>query len=284
MMWAPLVVLLVSVVVMAPGTANTEESRVALVVGNGAYKSAPLSTSINDAQAMDEALKTLSFDVVQRTDVSRREFRILIRGFGDRLRKSGAVGLFYYSGHGMQVNGRNYMIPIDADIQSEVDVEDDGVTVDSVLAQMEAANSNPNIVILDACRDNPFEKRFKSTQKGLASIGAPGGTLIAYATAPGEVADSGPPRGNSPFTAILVREIVMPAPNAWVTFNRVAKRVIDITGGQQKPYLEISAYFPDFSFKPLLPLGDTEPQLPPPPRGDRRTKEGPWAPTPPSPF
>lgn len=201
------------------------ENRVALVIGNAAYPTAPLSNPRNDANAMQETLTTLGFDVTKRVDAGRKEMRAIIRQFGERLQRPGTVALFFYSGHGNQVNGRNYMIPVDADVRSEIDIESDGVFVGEVLQTMEASNSSVNIVILDACRDNPYEKSFKTMSKGLARMEAPNGTLIVYATAPGAVADNGPAGGYSPFTAALIDAIARPDISALDMFNEVERSV-----------------------------------------------------------
>lgn len=162
--------------------AMRSEKRVALVVGNAAYRTSPLKNPVNDARAMAHALRANGFQVIARENVSQKEMRRAIIEFGERLR-DGGIGLFYYAGHGLQVGGRNYLVPVDAEIRSESEVE--SVDVASVLARMETARNRLNIVVLDACRDNPFARSFRSTSRGLASIDAPSGTIIAYATAPG---------------------------------------------------------------------------------------------------
>src|SRR5262245_5380588 len=154
------------------------ERRIALVIGNGDYPSAPLRNPPNDARTISQALRELGFDVDLYENVDQRQMRRAIIQFGDRIREGG-IGLFYYAGHGMQVGGRNYMIPVDAEAKSESEVEADAVDVAMVLARMETARNKLNLVILDACRDNPFVRRFRSSVKGLASIDAPVGTLIA---------------------------------------------------------------------------------------------------------
>lgn len=223
---------------------------VALIIGNNAYSSVPLPTSVNDARVMEGVLRGAGFQVLKQTDVKRKMFRQLVREFSDLvLRTPGAVAVFYYSGHGVQVNGRNYMIPIDADISNEADVEDDGVPLDNILARLDMAKSSPNIVILDACRNNPFEKKLKGFQKGLATTGAPPGTLIAYATSPNKVAQSGPQGGVSPFTFVLAQEMNVPGADILAVFKATARRVIELTRGEQTPYLEMPAYFPEFSFR-----------------------------------
>ena len=165
--------------------------RLALVIGNGAYTSAPpLKNPPNDARDMAASLRTLGFDVTSGINVNQKDMKRLIRDFGLKL-KGGGSGLFYYAGHGVQSKGRNYLIPVDAEIQSEAEVEDSGVDASLVLNYMDDAQNGLNIVILDACRNNPVARSFRSANDGLAQVDAPTGTLIAYATAPGRVASDG---------------------------------------------------------------------------------------------
>ena len=147
--------------------------RVALVIGNSNYYSSPLKNPANDAHAMASALRRLGFEVVEKTDLGYMEMNKTVESFGKKLR-SGGVGLFYYAGHGMQVNGANYLIPVDAQIEDENEVRFKAVDAGLVLAKMEQAKSDVNIVVLDACRDNPFSRSFRSSSHGLASMDAPG--------------------------------------------------------------------------------------------------------------
>jgi len=162
---------------------SVQERRIALVIGNGAYKSSPLANPINDATDMATALKKLGFSVRLKINANQRSMENSIRAFGKELR-SGGVGLFYYAGHGIQVHGRNYLIPIVADIESEADVKYESVDAGRVLSQMNEAENGLNIIILDACRDNPYARSFRSSEKGLAKMDAPTGSILAYATAP----------------------------------------------------------------------------------------------------
>ncbi|MCI0665213.1 MAG: caspase family protein, partial [Acidobacteria bacterium] len=155
--------------------------RVALVMGNGAYKDTPLTNPVSDARDIAATLSNLGFEVTKVENQTQTEMKRAIRAFGEKLRKS-AVGLFYYAGHGVQVKGQNYMIPVGAVIDKEEEVEYEGVDVGLLLAQMENAGNRVNIVILDACRNNPFARSFRSATRGLAVVSAPTGTLIAYST------------------------------------------------------------------------------------------------------
>lgn len=148
------------------------ERRIALIIGNAAYKSSPLKNPVNDALDMASALSQLGFQVTLGKNMNRKEMHKTIRKFGKDL-KQGGVGLFYYAGHGIQVQGKNYLIPIGADIQSEDEVQVESIDAGSVLRKMEVAANTMNMVFLDACRDNPFARSFRSTSRGLAQMDAP---------------------------------------------------------------------------------------------------------------
>lgn len=167
------------------------ESRLALVIGNANYKTSPLANPVNDARLMERTLKNLGFTVIKTENASRREMLLSIRDFGDRLKQSGGVGLFYFAGHGVQIRGVNYLVPVDADIKSEDEVAFDSIDAQSVLEKMETAKNTTNVIILDACRDNPFSRGSRSTTVGLATMNAPNGSIVAYSTAPGSVASDG---------------------------------------------------------------------------------------------
>lgn len=228
--------------------------RIALVIGNGAYtNAATLKNPPNDARDMAATLKTLGFDVSSGVNVSQREMKRLIREFGQKL-KAGGNGLFYYAGHGVQARGRNYIIPVDADIQSEADVEDSGVDVGLVLNYMDDAQNGLNIVILDACRNNPFARSFRSASEGLAQVDAPTGTLIAYATAPGRVAADGVGE-NGLYTSELLKAMHQPGLTATDMFMEVRREVMKRTGNKQVPW-EASSLVGSFYFK--APPNSTE--------------------------
>lgn len=225
---------------------GTAQRRVALVIGNGAYTNAPpLKNPPNDARDMALTLKTLGFDVSSGININQREMKRLIRDFGQKL-KTGGSGLFYYAGHGVQSNGRNYLIPVEADIQSEAEVEDSSVDVSLVLKFMDEAQNGLNIVILDACRNNPFGRSFRSASEGLAQVDAPTGTLIAYATAPGRVASDGAGQ-NGLYTSELLRQMRVPGLSATEMFMRVRAEVMRQTGNKQVPW-EASSLVGTFYF------------------------------------
>ncbi len=214
---------------------SASERRIALVIGNGTYTNAPpLKNPPNDAHGMAATLKTLGFEVATGVNVNQREMKRLIREFGQSL-KAGGSGLFYYAGHGVQSKGHNYLIPIDADIQSEAEVEDSGVDVSLVLNYMDDAQNGLNIVILDACRNNPFARSFRAASNGLAQVDAPTGTLIAYATAPGRVASDGTGQ-NGLYTAELLKQMRVPGLSATDMFMQVRAEVMKQTSNNQVPW------------------------------------------------
>ena len=225
--------------------AMRSEKRIALVVGNATYAGAHLKNPVNDARALAQTLRDLGFDVIFRENLGYREMRRAVIDFGDRL-QAGGVGFFYYAGHGVQVAGRNYLIPVGPEIKSENEVEVEALDVATVLARMETARNRLNIVVLDACRDNPFGRSFRSTSRGLASIDAPTGTMIAYATAPGRVAADGA-GSNSPYAAELVRAMRERGLKLEDVFKRVLRAVREQTKGQQVPWFA-SSVDGDFMF------------------------------------
>ena len=189
---------------IAAATAN--EKRVALVIGNGAYaKIGRLRNPPNDALDIATALKNLGFQVIHKQDLTQMGMKRAIQEFGARLSEN-AVALFYYAGHGAQLRGENYLLPVDAEVTREADIPLYGVDMSGVLAQIEAAHTRCNIIILDACRNNPFGRVYKPQQKGLSQFDAPVGSLLAYATSPGNVASDGTGK-NGLYTENLVREL-----------------------------------------------------------------------------
>ena len=165
-------------------------SRLALVIGNGTYPGNALANPPNDAADMAALLKQSGFDVIQRENASLKEMYRALREFGDKLTRE-TLGLFYFAGHGVQVRGRNYLLPVDADIGREDEVAFNALDLQAVLEKMVSARNHTNLIILDACRNNPFASKFKLANSGLAQIDAPPGTVVAFATAPGSVAADG---------------------------------------------------------------------------------------------
>jgi len=217
--------------------------RYALVIGNSAYSSQPLKNPANDARDVARALTALGFDVQLKTDAKLRDIEDAIRDFGLKL-KRGGVGLFYYAGHGVQVQGVNYLVPIGARLSSESDVKYECVDAGRVLGKMEDAGNELNLVILDACRNNPFSRSFRSAEPGLARMDAPTGSLVAYATAPNSVASDGGGK-NGLFTKYLLQNIGTPGITIEEMFKRVRIGVMNETGKKQVPWesSSIAGYF-----------------------------------------
>lgn len=229
--------------------AAPEPPRYALVIGNGSYPDQPLANPANDAKLMAETLQTLGFTVFKHTDLSQKGMRRAIRDFGDELAKAGddAISLIFYAGHGLQVQGQNFLVPVDANIQAERDVSVEAVSADAMLDMLAFSDTSLNIVILDACRNNPYQRGFRSTAgRGLARMDAPSGTILAYATAPGQIAADGDGR-NSPYTRALVRSMNQPGAPIEEVFKRVRIEVMDRSNGQQVPW-ESSSLTGDFYF------------------------------------
>jgi uncharacterized caspase-like protein/ABC-type transporter MlaC component len=228
----------------------SDRPRIALVIGNSAYKTAPLPNSSNDARLISSTLKSLGFDVAEHIDITRRQMKQAVATFEDRLQKAGkkAVGVFYYAGHGVQVRGKNYLLPVNADINKEYEVDDEALDATNVLEAMEFAGNELNFVILDACRNNPFPRSFRSSTKGLARMDAPSGTLISYSTAPGDVAADGA-GANSPYTTALASTMVKPGLAVEQMFKKVRVAVRFATKDEQTPW-ESSSLTGDFYFVP----------------------------------
>jgi len=235
---------------------QTTLHRIALVIGNGAYRNVtPLKNPPNDATLLAATLRKLGFEVTVGTDKSQREMKQLIREFGERLRGGGGVGLFYFAGHGAQARGHNYLVPVDAEIQTEADLEDVAVDVNYVLNMMDDAQNALNIVILDACRNNPFARSFRSAEEGLAQVKAPTGTLIAYATAPDSIAADGG-GANSPYAEELTKQIQVSGVLLETMFRRVAEQVSSRSGGRQEPWFSANVKG-DFYFTNTTSLSNT---------------------------
>jgi Caspase domain len=214
--------------------ATREEPRIALVIGNSAYPEAPLRNPVNDVRAMAQALRELGFTVLAHENATKRTMETAIVEFGRRLAEGG-VGTFYYAGHGLQVRGRNYLVPVDADIDSEAATRIAAVDVELVLEQMTEAKNRVNVVILDACRNNPFERRLRGASRGLAAIDAARGTLVAYATAPGSVAADGDGK-NGLYTEELLHALQVPGLKVEDVFKRVRINVARRSKGAQTPW------------------------------------------------
>ncbi|TDQ82546.1 formylglycine-generating enzyme required for sulfatase activity [Dongia mobilis] len=235
---APFLVVLACSIWLGPAPAAAEP-RVALVIGNGAYDATlgPLANPARDAALVAASLEQVGFSVRILADADLKGMKRAISEFGQRLLAAGpdATGLFYFAGHGVQIEGVNYLLPLAATIATEADAEMEAVNADWVLKQMEFAGNRVNIVILDACRNNPLSRGLRSVTRGLARMDAPTGSFIAYATAPGEVALDGSD-GNSPYSAALAAAIQGPPVPLEEMFRNVRVAVMAATGRRQVPW------------------------------------------------
>lgn len=231
--------------------AAAAEPRLALIIGNSEYGSemGRLPNPANDAKLMSDALKSVGFETITLIDADQKSLKRAISDFGQKLTEMGseATGLFFYAGHGLQVKGTNYLVPVKADIRTEADVDLEAVSADTVLAQMEYAGARVNIVILDACRNNPLARGFRSGTRGLAKMDAPKGSFIAYSTAPGDVAADGTGT-NSPYTKALAASIRTPGKGIEEMFREVRGQVLASTGQAQTPW-ESSSLTAPFYFQ-----------------------------------
>ncbi|TVR73580.1 MAG: caspase family protein [Marinilabiliales bacterium] len=241
------------------GSVIYSDKKVALVIGNSDYPFAPLRNPVHDAEDIASLLTAKGFEVLHYTDISGiDDMKRAVREFGRRL-QGGELGLFYFAGHGIQIQGINYLIPTHAEINFEEEVEYEALDVGFVLAQMEAARNQMNIVILDACRNNPFMRSFRSAGRGLAGMVAPTGTLVAYATAPGSVASDGHGR-NGLYTEQLLEQIRVPGLKIEEVFKNVRTEVLARSNGQQVPW-ESSSLIGDFYFTMPDELAEESPVM-----------------------
>jgi|GEM_PF-3119866 len=237
------------------GSSSDSGSRIALVIGNASYSSAPLRNPINDVRAIASALKKVGFQVTKVENASLQSMDDAVRRFGKKARKSD-VALVYYSGHGLQLKGSNFLQPIGADIRREQDIRFKAYNSDQILAELEDGSQRVNIVILDACRNNPLSRSFRSASKGLAQPNfQPVGTIIAFSTAPGSVAYDGKGE-NSPYTSELYNAILEPGLKIEDVFKKVRVGVMAMTQSNaslQIPW-ENSSLVGDFYFSggPLI--------------------------------
>jgi hypothetical protein len=259
MVIALLSIILLSVLSAGPAAA---ERRIALVVGNSAYQNITrLDNPRNDATLMAETLSGLGFALIggsAQLDLDKAALDTDVQNFGRQI-QGADVALFYYAGHGVQVNGSNYLVPISANPTREADVDFQMVDINLVLRQMQGSGTRLNLVILDACRNNPFGARgLRSADGGLAQMRAPEGTLISYATQPGSVAQDGSD-GHSPYTKALATTIKQAGLDIFQTFNQVGLAVKRQTGGSQQPWVSSSPI--DGSFYFVAPAGVAGPKV-----------------------
>ena len=247
MQWVRPLLVVLCFTLLAPIEVSAAEGRVALVIGNASYDEDPLRNPVNDSRAIAVSLRQLGFEVIEVEEADRDQMTAAMRRFERRLGPAD-TGLFYYAGHGVQVDGSNYLIPLEAEIDSKLSVKTEGLNVGLVLDAMEGAGSRLNIVILDACRNNPYERSLRGQSRGLAVMDAAKGTLIAYATAPGSVAADGEGK-HGVYTEALLDALVIPGLQVEEVFKKVRIEVERRTDGEQTPW-ESSSLTGDFVFKP----------------------------------
>jgi uncharacterized caspase-like protein len=240
------------------------ENRIALVIGNSSYQTVSvLPNPANDAKAVTQLLTDAGFEIVQAADLTQTDLRRAIRDFAAKVSAKGTdtVALVFYAGHGLQIDGENYLVPVDANIQRESDVAIEAVRLTDLMNALGTTSARTSIVILDACRNNPFGSISRTTGRGLAIVDAPTGSIVSYSTAPGTEALDGT-GNNSPFTAALIeiaREPGLPVEQA---FKRMRLAVHKSTEGRQTPW-ESTSLTVDFSFF----AGGTAAAKPKPPAG-----------------
>ena len=257
--WAPLAVACAAAVL----TPSAQAARLALVIGNAAYPDSPLKNPVNDAQDMASKLTSLGFQVEKVENLRKSQIGRTLSGFASRIRPGDEVVVFY-AGHGLQVKGVNYLPAVDADIQTEDDVPLNSLSVNALMDRLEEAKAGVKLVFLDACRNNPYARAFRSASRGLARVeGAPSGTLILFATRPGSVAADGTGR-NGLYTSQLLRFMGTPGLNVESMHKKVAAEVETASRGAQEPWTEGSLkgdfYFNSVVIQPPAPPVDAEQQ------------------------
>jgi len=244
-------------------SSDSKEYRVALVIGNSEYQMGYLANPVNDARSIAQSLRNVGFEVLlYENTTSKDEMKMAVREFGKKLRMNRGIGLFYFAGHGVQVDGFNYLIPVNANIFTEEEVEYEAIDVGFILAQMESAENRVNIIILDACRNNPFARSFRSANRGLATINAPTGSIIAYATSPGSTASDGSGQ-NGLYTEALLKQLEKEDLKIEEVFKNVRAEVIQKSAGQQTPW-ESSSLVGDFYFNKDFNISDQTVSAPAP--------------------
>lgn len=243
---------LVAMFALGATQAQPADKRIALVIGNARYPKVPLDNPENDARLIANNLRKLGFDVNEQLNVNVLQFRRALREFARRVQEDDAIAVLYYAGHGVQIDGRNYLLPVDINLRDQEEVKDESVDIEELfLSRIEKARSHPRIVILDACRDNPFAGKTRNIRSagGLAEMGARG-TLIAFASAPGAPAEDGPSGRNSVYTKHLATEMMVPGLEVEQMFKNVRVKVLRDTRERQLPWVNTSLTS-NFSFNPV---------------------------------
>ncbi len=244
---------------LAPLAYANTEPRLALLIGNASYKASPLANPVNDVRLMEGALIEAGFTVIKAENASIRDMRRLVRDFGDKLKASGGVGLFYFAGHGVQVRGENFLVSTDSDIRNEDEVADEALNASVILEKMQTAGNRMNLIILDACRNNPFAVKSRSASAGLATMSAPSGSLVAYSTAPGSVASDGSGK-NGLYTEHLAKVIRQSGLPVEEVFKQVRAAVRKESNNTQTPW-ENTALEGQFFFKAPAQGAATTPEV-----------------------
>jgi uncharacterized caspase-like protein len=218
------------------------QNKLALVLGNSRYVNLPvLLNPANDAKLLSKNLQKLGFTVTSLTDQSQSQMKSAIAQFTQNVTVAGSdtIALMYYAGHGVQIDGTNYLLPIDANVNTAGDVVLGAVSASDLLKTLELASARVNVLVLDACRDNPFKSTTRGVSRGLARVEAPAGSIVAYATAPGQVAADGD-GNNSPYAEALARNLSTPGMALESVFRQVRIEVSEKTAGNQVPWEETS--------------------------------------------
>ncbi len=241
-----------------PALAADDPSRVALVIGNDTYPQSPLANAINDARAVADLLRTAGFRVDLRTDVSRDAIAEAVQAFGKAIMRSEVtLGFFYYAGHGIQIDWRNYLVPVDANVASAKELSARCFDLGVLLGQFPKARDKVFVVILDACRDNPVGQVLRPEQRGLSPFDAPAGTVLAFSTAPGAVASDGAGR-HGLYSENLVRELSVRGTRIEDAFKRVRLNVRLASNGAQIPWESTSLESDVFLFPAATKLSQAE--------------------------
>jgi PQQ-dependent catabolism-associated CXXCW motif protein len=238
----------------APAKSAAADRRLALVVGNNNYKNAPLVNPINDARLVAKTLEGLGFEVLLRENLNLRDFKAVMRQFASRLETEEGTALLYYAGHGVQIEGRNFLLPIDVGTGDEYEVRDESVDLeDALMSRLVRARKRERIIVLDACRDNPFrapnQQKRALLARGYAQMGSEKGSLIVYSTNPGNTAEDGTGK-NSVFTEKFVVEIQKEGIEVGQALRAVTSQVVAATKGRQTPWYN-SSLLGDFYFRPI---------------------------------
>ena len=246
--WPGLVALALWALCLCARAQSSADVRVALVIGNAAYPSAPLITPSNDAKAVGDTLRGLGFKVFEARDASKLQMEAALVQAQDAMQGANAVGVLFYSGHALQLGWRNYMIPVDATLSAPQDVASNAMDVQKVVEAFRRSGSRMNVFVLDACRENPFG--VSASGRGLAPMDAPPGTLLAYSAVPGEVGDDGDVgNGHGLYAHYLLRELGQPGAKVEDVFKRVRFQVRKQSQGRQVPW-ESTSLESDFVFDP----------------------------------